>query len=67
VLYSREGTLMFQGGVTVSRGHHGDSPGMYALKRLLGEKPQTAPVQAAVFGCPLFDEKVETTEKPCKP
>jgi hypothetical protein len=67
VLYSREGRLMFQGGVTVSRGHHGDSPGMDALKRLLGEKPQTAPVQAAVFGCSLFDQKVETTEKPCKP
>lgn len=67
VLYSREGMLMFQGGVTVSRGHHGDSPGMDALKELLGKSLLSSPVQAAVFGCPLFDQKQNPTEKPCKP
>jgi hypothetical protein len=67
VLYGRNGTLMFQGGVTASRGHHGDSPGMDALMRLLDGRTLPAPVQAAVFGCPLFDQALKFTEPHCKP
>lgn len=52
ILYSDKGTLLFQGGVTPSRGHEGANDGIAALERLiLGAR---SPIrQTPVFGCPL--------------
>jgi hypothetical protein len=56
VLYSSAGSLMFQGGITVARGHLGDNAGLEAVLTLAGGK---TPAQAhtAVFGCPLFNSQ----------
>jgi hypothetical protein len=52
LLYERDGTLMFQGGITIARGHRGDNPGSDALKALLGHQLST-PVKTSTFGCSL--------------
>jgi hypothetical protein len=54
LLYAVGGELMFNGGLTVSRGHEGDNPGADRIVALLhGARPdlETSPV----FGCPLHD------------
>ncbi len=52
VLYSAEGALLFNGGITVSRGHHGDNPGFDSLIACLTQgNPDRSP--SPVFGCPL--------------
>jgi hypothetical protein len=52
VLYSPEGALLFNGGITVSRGHQGASPGLESLVScLIQGKPDRSPWP--VFGCPL--------------
>jgi hypothetical protein len=35
VLYAPEGNLMFQGGITESRGHEGDNPGVREITRIV--------------------------------
>lgn len=58
LLYGRDGKLMFQGGITVARGHSGDNAGRSAIYALLtGEV--TNQIQTPVFGCSLFDEKCQ--------
>lgn len=58
-LYDADGRLLFQGGITSSRGHVGDNPGEAAIRSLMrGAPPPTrAPayplVTTPVFGCPL--------------
>jgi len=53
VLYSSEGKLLFQGGVTPERAHVGDSQGASKLNAALRlGVAQTG--QTNVFGCPLF-------------
>jgi hypothetical protein len=52
VLYSPEGELRFQGGITISRGHWGDNPGLSALEGQVSGKIATE-VRTAVFGCSL--------------
>ena len=57
LLYDQDGTLMFQGGITVARGHFGDSPGRDLVQSHLrccchGGAP-TEPTTAKVFGCAL--------------
>lgn len=54
LLFDRQGTLKFSGGVTSSRGHVGASAGLASLKSALNghTEPETYPV----FGCPLFLE-----------
>jgi hypothetical protein len=54
LLYDTDGTLRFQGGITIARGHHGDSPGSDAILALVGGA-SNAPANALVFGCSLFD------------
>jgi hypothetical protein len=51
-LYSAEGTLLFSGGITGSRGHSGDNEGRSAILSILatGKAPK---IQTPVFGCPL--------------
>jgi hypothetical protein len=65
VLYDRDGRLVFQGGVTVSRGHRGESPGMQAVRAVL-ENHLPAPVEASVFGCALFNQNPQGEPVPCK-
>jgi hypothetical protein len=52
-LYDRNGTLIFNGGITGSRGHAGENAGELSLVALLS---QGAPARrnTSVFGCPLF-------------
>ena len=47
--------LIYQGGITNTRGHEGDNPGARALRALLRAQPLTDSPSAPVFGCPLFD------------
>jgi hypothetical protein len=54
LLYDRSGRLVFQGGITASRGHSGDNAGRSAIISIVntGSSDQkTTPV----FGCPLLD------------
>jgi hypothetical protein len=62
-LYDKLGVLRFQGGITPSRGHAGDSYGQAAILSLLrGGRPERD--AAPVFGCPL-DEPSHTTHTDC--
>jgi hypothetical protein len=56
VLYASDGSLMFQGGITVARGHRGDNAGLEAVLAL-AEGRMAAHVRTSVFGCPLFDSQ----------
>jgi hypothetical protein len=52
-VYDRAGALVFRGGLTIARGHEGESP---ALGRILAGI--SAPIRRAgapVFGCPIFE------------
>jgi hypothetical protein len=53
LLYDSRGALVFNGGITGSRGHAGDNAGRAALIALIGRAP-TDRSGANVFGCPLF-------------
>ncbi len=52
-LYDHHGTQIFCGGITVARGHQGDSVGRSTILALLSGKTEQ-PIECAVFGCPLF-------------
>lgn len=58
VLYDQNGRLLFQGGITMARGHAGDNPGRSAVEILLAQK-NTDQVQAPVFGCALFETQAQ--------
>lgn len=52
LLYARDGSLLFEGGVTASRGHEGENSAADALvERIAGRA--TEPVATPVFGCSL--------------
>ncbi len=53
LLYGRDGTLQFSGGITSARGRAGDSAGRAALMQTLAGKATEAD-QTPVFGCPLL-------------
>lgn len=54
LLYDAGGSLQFSGGITVARGHEGDSPGAERIRELLaGSTP--ASNEAPVFGCALAE------------
>jgi hypothetical protein len=60
VLYDARGELLFQGGITASRGHAGDNAGEDAiLSKLLTGTGETD--RTAVFGCSLFNPKRAST------
>jgi len=61
-LYAQDGKLRFSGGLTVARGHAGESPGSRAVRAVL-EGSGALPVTAPVFGCSLFNE-IEPETKP---
>ena len=56
LLYGTDGALQFAGGITLARGHEGDSPGAARIAELV-EKGHTERTDAPVFGCPLHDEE----------
>jgi hypothetical protein len=53
VFYSREGRLLFQGGITSSRGHAGDNNGENAILAMLATR-NTPINQTPVYGCSLL-------------
>jgi hypothetical protein len=56
LLYGHDGRLLFHGGLTASRGHEGDNLGRSTLQQLLlGQSANYG--TAAVFGCPLLDQR----------
>ena len=66
LLYHPDGTLEFQGGITISRGHSGNNPGRSALADLvLGGL--TNQVQTPVYGCPLFARQCQPGGADWKP
>ena len=58
-LYDEHGRLLFQGGITRSRGHEGDNPGRSALVSWVTKRAAAVSV-TSVFGCPVFDPASET-------
>lgn len=65
LLLAADGTPLFRGGVTRSRGHEGESSGTRAIKSLLTDPmlvtiAKSECVGAPVFGCPLF------RKEPCR-
>jgi hypothetical protein len=70
LLYAADGTLLFSGGITESRGHGGDNAGRSTITSLVLH-PSTslaATAHTPVYGCPLFDAGTckETTQR-CQP
>lgn len=66
LLFDRSGELLFQGGITGSRGHSGDNPGRSAVVALLDENPAPG-IRTPVFGCPLFAADCQQGDIACKP
>ena len=63
LLYAQNGDLLYQGGLTGSRGHEGDNKGLDCLVALLdGRKPPAARTPA--FGCPLTSERTPPSSLP---
>ncbi len=65
LLYDRDGSLMFQGGITLSRGHAGDNPGPTALTAMLTHQ-LAGPARTPVFGCGLWNTECEMEGGECK-
>jgi hypothetical protein len=64
LVYGADGGLLFNGGITASRGHEGDNPGRAAIvARLRDQVP--APSTASVFGCAL-DEPERGSPSPVR-
>ena len=55
LLYNPRGELVFQGGLTESRGQVGDNAGRQAVEDLINQGRSDS-AQTDVFGCPLFNE-----------
>jgi hypothetical protein len=53
LLYGADGSLLFSGGITGSRGHAGDNEGRAGLLALL-TRTGRGQTRTNVFGCPLF-------------
>ena len=65
MLYDQNGRLLFQGGITISRGHAGDNPGRSALAALLEHKSSNQ-VMTADFGCSLLASGAGKGDVVCK-
>ena len=52
LLYSAQGKLLFNGGITSARGHAGDNLGRSAIESLLSGSQSTVH-ETPVFGCPI--------------
>lgn len=70
VMYSAHGERVFDGGITVSRGHAGDSFGRQALLELVLDAPAAASTPRShtpIFGCTIYAQKGSAAcgGKPC--
>ncbi len=67
MLFDLDGRRLFHGGITVSRGHQGDNPGLTAIAALVGSG--RASIDAApVYGCSLFNQCTNEDSQPvCRP
>jgi hypothetical protein len=54
ILYDGQGRLLFDGGITASRGHYGDNAGYDAINALLHGKT-TQQAMTPVYGCPILE------------
>lgn len=54
MLYDGEGRLLFNGGITDSRGHSGDNEGRSAIVALVTEQ-ENRRAETPVYGCPLVE------------
>lgn len=64
MLFAADGRLLFQGGITASRGHEGDNAGESAIVALVNghAAPQS---KTLVFGCSLHDrQQLASTSRP---
>lgn len=52
-VYDEGGKLVFRGGITVGRGHEGDSDGLDAVLSLV-RRGDSSTSTTHVYGCPLF-------------
>src|SRR5262249_26281829 len=52
LLYDKSGTRLFQGGITIARGHEGANAGSASIISLLNSDKQ-CPLTTPVFGCSL--------------
>ena len=66
LLYDPNGSLRFQGGITVARGHGGDNPGRTALREIV-RAGRSAEIKTPVFGCALFEAHCRKGDVVCKP
>lgn len=60
-LYTPQGQLVFQGGITAARGHAGDNYGSQAIATFLDTGHPTLQ-QTPIFGCALWNEPATTQE-----
>ncbi len=58
-LFSDQGAMLFQGGITVSRGHAGESTGGDQLLACLRDPIRARAISTPIFGCPLCIEASE--------
>lgn len=64
LLYAPGGRLLYQGGLTGSRGHEGDNAGLSEVAALLGNQNlKAAARQEPVYGCPLTACRMEASRK----
>lgn len=62
-VYDGRRTLRFRGGITISRGHQGASPGSAAILAAIDSPPAAAAVTTPVFGCALFGDATEVLRR----
>ncbi len=65
-LYDVQGQLLFNGGITASRGHSGDNAGRTAIVSLLSTRDADT-TETPTFGCPLFGDHSNCMEKAHEP
>jgi hypothetical protein len=63
VLYDAGGNLLFQGGITMSRGHEGDNPGRSAVESIVQHK-LFSQVRTSVYGCSLLSTESSPPQSP---
>ena len=63
-LYDRNGSLLFNGGITQSRGHSGDNAGENAIVALVNDHHSVL-ARTVVFGCSLVDRARKANHAQC--
>lgn len=67
MLFDLDGRRLFHGGITVSRGHQGDNPGLTAIVALIGSGRASLDA-TPVYGCSLFNQCTNEDSQPvCRP